>query len=267
MALGRANKVQYLVVYAPRGGDWMCGELAQRGLRPSLHQSDDTATVVIDLRYDLDEMLARMSASRRRNIRTAASRGAAIRRGSDADLPIFNRLKDAHAARLGYDRRGEGYYAELWRALAPRGHVELFIAEYEGEPVSAVLAIPFGDTCYHMEWPWSGDHGSLRPNDLIEWETVGWAKSEGYRFSDLVGIGRSAAEAILAGEPRHPELHSADSFKLRFGGELILLPEAYDHVYNPVLRVAYRSIPRKMLPSVMRFVDRMRARLWGRRET
>jgi lipid II:glycine glycyltransferase (peptidoglycan interpeptide bridge formation enzyme) len=267
LALGRANKVQYLVVYAPSDGDWMCGELAQRGLRPSPHQIDYTATVRIDLQPELDELLARMRRATRRHLRSADKHVVAVRRGSEADLPIFNHLKDVHSARLGYTRRAEGYYTELWRALAPRGHVELFIAEYEGEPVSAALSIPFGDTCYSLEQPWSGEHGNLRSNELLEWHMFRWAKSEGYRFFDLMGVQRSAAEAMLAGEGKPSNMLTAESFKLAFGGDLVLLPQGYDHIYNPVVRFTYRSIPRKAFPSVMRFADRVRLRAWGGRQT
>jgi lipid II:glycine glycyltransferase (peptidoglycan interpeptide bridge formation enzyme) len=270
LALGRANKVRYLLVYAPYGGDWMGSELAQRGLRPSLDMIDSnyTATVRIDLQPELDELLARMSRTTRRHLRSADKHVVAVRRGSEADLPIFNRLKDAHATRLGYARRAESYYMELWHALAPRGHVELFIAEYDGKPVSAALSIPFGDTCYGLERPWSGEHGNLRSNELIEWENIRCARSEGYRFFDLMGVERSAAEAMLAGEGRPSQLPTYDSFKLGFGGELIVLPEAYDHIYNPILRVAYRSIPRKVLPSVRVFAANWaHVRAWGRRQT
>jgi len=268
MALGRASKVRYLVVYAPRGGDWMSEELTRRGLRPTGQEFEYTATTCVDLRPDLDSILAGMKRKTRQHIRNATKKQAVtIRQGSEADLPIFSQLKDAHAARLGYSRRSEGYYEGLWRALAPRGHVVLFIAEHDGEPLSAQLAIPFGDTCYHMERPWSGTHSKLDPNELLEWEVMRWAKAEGHETTDHVGIARSAAEAMLAGEPNPPGLRTAEYFKLGFGGEVTLLPKGYDYVYSPVLRFAYRTVPRRALPSLMRFADRVRARVWGRRQS
>jgi peptidoglycan pentaglycine glycine transferase (the first glycine) len=177
-------------------------------------------------------------------------RCVAGRRGSEADLPIFNRLKDLHSARLGYARRSEAYYTELWKAFKVRGHVELFIAEYSGEPVSALLAITHGDTCGHMEWPWSGEHGDLKPNELLQWEVIKWAKSEGYRVSDWQGIDVPVAEAVLSGRevPDDPR-YSASQFKLRFGGQVVLDSPSYDYVYNPVLRLAYRCVPVRVMRS------------------
>jgi peptidoglycan pentaglycine glycine transferase (the first glycine) len=270
MAMGRRSRVRCLVVHAPRGSDWMGRELRLRGLRPSAFEFDYTATVCVDLQPNLDEILGQMRKHTRQRIRTAAKKGqVTIRRGSEADLSIFSRVKDVHATRLGYDRKSEDYYAELWRALAPRDHVALFIAEYEDEPISVQLCVPFGDTCYEIEHAWSGEHGKLGPNELLEWEIIRWAKSKGLRIVDQVGFQRSAAEAMLAGEETPSQLRSADCFKLAFSHHLELLPEGYDYLYNPVLRLAYRSIPRKMLTStsMSSLVRRLRMRAQGRRAT
>jgi len=252
MALGKARGVQYLVVQPPRGCDWMRTELARLGFRYGAFDIDHTSTILLDMSPSLAEIRASMKKSTRKHLREGEREGVTVRRGSVADLPIFNRLKDIHSARLGYARREEGYYEELWRALAPRGHVELFIAEYEGTPVSAQLAIPFGDTCRHMERPWSGEYGDFRPNELLEWEVIKWAKSEGYRYTDLEGIEPSLAEAILCGRgvPDDPK-YSASRFKLKIvpPGQIIVDPPSFDHVYNPVLRFAYRCVPNKVMRS------------------
>lgn len=263
MAMGETRGVQYLVVQPPRGSDWMRVELGRIGFRYGAFDIDITATVRIDLQPDLAELRAGMSKKCREHVRLAERRGVTVRRGSESDLAIFNRLKDVQSARLGYARREDGYYNELWHALAPRGHIGLFIAEYEGEPVAAQLVIPFGDTCHHMERPWSGEHGKLKPNELLKWEVIKWAKSEGYRFADLEGIEPPVAEAILSGEgiPDDPR-YSASRFKLKFGGQVILDPPSFDYVYNPVLRFAYRCIPNRVMRAAW-----MRRLLFTFRET
>lgn len=263
MAMGKARNVQYLVVQPPRGGDWMCPRLTALGFRYGAFDIDITATVLIDTTPDLDDLFAGMSRKCREHVKLAERRGVTVRRGSEADLPIFNHLKDIQSTRLGYARREDDYYSELWRALAPRGHIELFIAEYVGQPVSAQLTIPFGGTCHHMERPWSGAHGNAKPNELLKWEVIKWAKSESYQFTDLEGIEPPVAEAILSGEgiPDGPE-YSASRFKLKFGGQVIIDPPSFDYVYNPALRVAYQCVPVKVMRS-----DWMRRLLFKFRET
>jgi lipid II:glycine glycyltransferase (peptidoglycan interpeptide bridge formation enzyme) len=265
MAVGRAGKVRYLAVQPPRDRGLVSAELARFGFRRGILDYlyiYFTAGVVLDLRAGTDELLAKMSKKRRQNIRSAERRGTTIRRGSEADLHVFSRLKDAHAARLGYARREEDYYEGLWRALAPRGHIALFIAEYEGEPVSAQLAIPFGDTSYHIERPWSGAHEELRTSELVEWEAIKWAKSEGYRFIDLGGIDTPVAEAVLSGkeDPRNSR-YGASLFKLRWGGRVVANPAFLDYIYNPVLRLGYRCIPRAVVRSA--WTERLVKRLKG----
>jgi len=261
LALSKANHVKYLVVHAPPRCDWLSDELEQRGFGLSPFEVDYTATACIDLQLDLDALLARMKRKARQYVRHAVDTNElTIRRGSAADLVAYNRLKDVHAARLGYERHDDSYYEGLWCSLAPSRRVELFLTEYEGELVSALLAIPFGDTYYQIERPWSGKHGDLRPNDLLEWEVIKWAKSEGYRYIDLGGINRSSAETMLSGEKGATRLTGWESFTLSLGGELMLLPECYDYAFNPILRFVYRRIPSS---AMVWFADLLRRRAWG----
>ena len=265
LAMGKTRNVQYLVVQPPRGGDWMREELAARGFRYGAFDIDHTSTVLIDMGPENDDLLATMKKNTRKHIKEAERSGLTVRRGSEADLPIFASLKAVHSARLGYPPRESDYYEELWKALAPRGHIELFIAEYDGEPVSAQLAIPFGDTCRHMERLWSGEHSHTRPNERVKWETMKWAKSEGYRYTDLEGIEPQLADMVLSGLPVPDDsIYSASRFKLKFvpPGEVVIDPPSFDYVYNPLLRFAYRCIPNRLMRST-----RMRKLLFKFRET
>jgi hypothetical protein len=60
---------------------------------------------------------------------------------------------------------------------------------------------------------------------------------------DFSSIDSRAAAALSEGRPLPDELRKTTTFfKLGFGGELVVLPSTYDLVFNPVLRLAYRSI-------------------------
>jgi len=250
MAMGRELDVQYLVVQPPRTGEWMCSKLSALGFRPGPFDIDVTATTRIDLSRGIDGLFAAASDSCREYVTLAQKSGITVRRGSITDLPIFNDLKDVHSARLGYTRRKPGYYEELWRSLADRGHIELFIAEREARPVSALLVVPFGGDCYHMERVWSGEHGDLGANELLEWEVVKWAKSQSYCFSDLDGIERAVAAAILSGGAVSDDPRFSESlFKLQFGGQVIVDPPSFHYFFNPLLRFVYRFIPKGVMRS------------------
>lgn len=263
LAMGKSLGVGYLVVQPPPGAHWMTGELQRRDFRHGAFDIDMTSTVRIELRADLEELLARMSRKRRQHLRSALDPGITVRWGTEDDLPIFSRLKDIQSARLGYARRSPDYYEVLWRAMAPRGHIGLLVAEYEGEPVVAQLVIPFGEVCRHMERVWSGAHPELRLSERIEWEDIKWAKSQGYRFTDFEGIEPELANAILRGEGvGNDQKYSASVFKLRFGGDIVIDPPSFDYVYNPLLRFAYHRIPVRLMRS-----QRVRRLLFKFRET
>lgn len=125
MATGKANGAAYLGVHAPRGCDRMGNELMLRGLRPNVYEFDYTASVYVDLRPNLDEILARMRRTTGRHPRTPDKSGVTVRRGSEADLPIFNRLKDTHAARLGHALRRRLLRGVVARARAARTYRSL----------------------------------------------------------------------------------------------------------------------------------------------
>ncbi len=235
--------VGYFAIQPPRGADWMCEWLPELGFSHSTIDLDHAA-VVMDLSPSHEELLARMDAGRRRNIRTAEKHGVVVRRGSEADLAIFDRLKIPHAARIGYTPREPAYHASLYRAFDSRGHIALFIAECDGEPVSSTLTILFGDTCRDIERVWNGEHARSKPNDALVWEVMKWAKSEGYAFCDEGWVPQAFAEAVLAGqEPADDPKVAHSQFKLRFGGRVVIDPPGFDYVCNPVLRSVYRRVP------------------------
>lgn len=242
-----AYNVRYLAVRPPDADADLAAALSAAGFRRGM--LDDLhiyyrASVVLDLAPDIDRLRAGMSKNRQRNIRRAERDGVTIRKGTAEDLPVFERLRLVHAARLGFEPRDAEYYAELWRSLSSRGHIHLFVAEYEGEAVTIQLAISFGDTCHHVERPWSGAHPRIAARELVEWAAIRWAKSASLGFSDLGNVDPSVVEAILEGrEDRADPEHGATEYKLKWGGRVVEGPPFLDRVYNPVARSVYRNIP------------------------
>ena len=132
-----------------------------------------------------------------------------------------------------------------------------------GEAVSAQLVIGFGDTVTAKTSGWSGRHSSLGPNQVLEWTTVQWAKSRGYRFYDLEGINVEAAKTLLCdGTLSDAAKQSWFYYKLQYGGQVTLLPNAYIYVANPALRGIFnRVFPRLEQCTVMNtLLHRLRMR-------
>ena len=265
-ALRRMAKEQgilYLLVQPPVKGDVVEACLPQEGFHQTGIEIAPTATTRVDLRPDLDSILARMRKKTRYGIRRSTAAGITVRLGSREDLPAFHRLLSATAQRQGFTPFPLSYFIHMWDILHPRGQLQLFLAEYQGEPVSAHVAVTFGDTLLSKQGGWSGEHGKHRPNEALEWGTIQWAKAAGYRYFDMEGIDPAAARAILEGRPLPPALRQTPtSYKLGYGGEVVMFPPAYGYISNSVLRwiyaAAFSGIARS--PLMQQALDRLRVR-------
>lgn len=237
------RSVRVLIVQPASDGESLAEQLPDWGFRPCPIETAPTATVLVNLESDLDTILARMRKGMRNGIRRSLRRGISVREGTADDLPTFHRLLEATSRRRGFSPYELDYFFQMWRVLGPHGHIQLFLSEYEGETVSAQLVIPFGDTVVAKQIGWSGRHGSLKPNEGLDWATLQWAKSQGYYYYDLGGIEPEAARTILNGQPIPKSFaKTPTAYKLRLGGAVHLFPANFCYIPNPILRSAYHQV-------------------------
>ena len=84
--------------------------------------------------------------------------------------------------------------------------------------------------------------GQWHPNELLQDESLEWAKANEYRVCDFCSLSRGAAERILGGEPATSlTLSARDEYNRRFGGRPKLLPRALVLMPNRFLRWLYRQ--------------------------
>jgi lipid II:glycine glycyltransferase (peptidoglycan interpeptide bridge formation enzyme) len=166
-----------------------------------------------------------------------------VREGGADDLDTYHRLLRQTATRQGFAPFPRSYFEHMWEVLTPGGHIRLTFAECDGEVLAGQLAIVFGDTVVNKLSVWSGRGGNRRPNEALQWSTIRWAHDHGYRTYDLEGLKLSAARAIIAGE-RLPDSaeQSVSSYKLGFGGAVVIMPPARVYVTNPALRLGFRQV-------------------------
>jgi lipid II:glycine glycyltransferase (peptidoglycan interpeptide bridge formation enzyme) len=244
--VARDLRIRYLTVQPPGVGESVPGYLAARGYMPSSTEVAPRATVIVDVTPELDRILAAMAAKTRYNVRLSGRKSVTVREGGFEDLHTYHRLLRATAARRGFTAQPKDYFETMWRVLAPRGHIRLAFAEHDGEVLSGQIAVAFGDTVVNKLSVWSGQAGNRRPNEALQWSTITWAHAHGFRHYDLEGLKLQAAQSLARGErlPATAE-QSVTSFKLGFGGEVVLMPGAHVYVPNRALRWAFtRAYPR-----------------------
>jgi peptidoglycan pentaglycine glycine transferase (the first glycine) len=242
--LCRRRRIRYLVIELPDNGHAIEPQLMKMGFLRDARLKADRATTVIDLTPELDDILAKMTKNNRRFIRHGERKGVKVREGSEKDIGLFFRMMVETCNRQGEKPNPpeDKFFYEIWRVLGSCGQAKLFLAEYADTIVAGLFCIPFGKVVRAWKLGWSGEYGQVRPNQVMFWESIKWAKDAGYKYYDFVGINRKAAEMILEGK-HFSDVAKRDSFfKLMFGGEVRLLPDVYTYIYNPILRVSYRNI-------------------------
>jgi lipid II:glycine glycyltransferase (peptidoglycan interpeptide bridge formation enzyme) len=242
----RAERIPFLKVQPAQGAEDLARRLVERGAQPSVVPVTSMATFRTDLRPDPEDILARMNKSRRRDIRRAERRGVTVRVGTEADLPTFYCLKKIHAEQRGYSPSPKDYDHDLSSILGD--HFHFFLAEYEGQVVTAVSHIAFGDVVFAYHMGDIGLHKTLNALSLVLWKAMLWSKECGCAWYDIGGIAMPVARAMMDNEPLPDDSASGRAlFKKSFGGQLALRPSAYD-----VSFVWPRWFTVRMVPALMK---------------
>ena len=217
--------------------------MAEHGFRPSWLELAPTATILLDLTQDTDQILGQMKRQTRQKVRRSEREGMTTREGTEVDLPVFYQLYLATSQRQRFTPYPEEYFSRMWQVFSKQGLISLMIAEYQSAPVSALLLVAFGDTVIPKILGWSGQHAKCRPNDAVFWAAIQWAKTHGYRCFDMEGINREGAELTLSGQSLPEALrHTPDFFKLGYGGSVTLFPQSYYFVPSRLWRWPYHKI-------------------------
>ncbi len=236
--------------------------LKSHGFRRSRNSNQPPCTLIIDLTPDVETILANMRKSTRHNIRRSQRQGVSIREGEKSDLPTFFRLLQHTAKRAGFPVRSFDYYREEWETLSRAGRVKLLLAMYQDDVLAVSMEAAFGGKAASLHSGSFETYHHLKPNDLLIWEYLKWAKAQGCKSYDLWGIPDEVGELVTAGQPipedRQEGLWGVYHFKRGFGGQIVYYTGAYDYVYvKPVY--AWATTIMSWLDStgaLTRFVDR-----------
>jgi lipid II:glycine glycyltransferase (peptidoglycan interpeptide bridge formation enzyme) len=201
--------------------------LSRRGWHFSAEQIQFRNTIVMDVGAEEAELLARMKAKWRYNIRLAGRREVVVRTGSTSDLAEFYRMYAQTARRDGFLIRPAAYYLDLWHHFLAASQAELLLAEVEGQPVAGLILFYFGQKAWYMYGASTGQHRNLMPNHLLQWQAICRAKSLGCQTYDMWG----APESF---EPSD-RMWGVYRFKRGFGGRVVQGLGAFDYPVQPAL--------------------------------
>jgi lipid II:glycine glycyltransferase (peptidoglycan interpeptide bridge formation enzyme) len=204
------------------------------GFQPSPHSIQPPRTILVDLCGDEEQVLARMKQKTRYNIRLAHKKGVVVR--PDGDLELFSLLMAETAERDRFGAHNLDYYRTVYELFHPRGECELLLAEFEGEPLAALMAFARGRRAWYFYGASVDTHRDRMPTYLLQWEAMRWARAQGCQVYDLWGVPDADEETLEAHfTERSRGLWGVYRFKRGFGGQLRRAAGPWDRIYQPVL--------------------------------
>lgn len=188
---------------------------------------------MLDIRPDLETLRGGMKTSSRYNI-NRGQRKLHIRVGQGPeDRAHFYRIYTATAKRDNFFIHPQSHYDEMFDIFEAKGRGRLWLAEYQGTPIAAQVAMTCGKVTTSMFSASSNEHREQRPNHLLQWTAIQWAKEHGSETYDF----RAIAEVL----EQDQELYGLFTYKSGYGGYSWLSLVTHDYPYNAALYWAYRQ--------------------------
>lgn len=118
-------------------------------------------------------LLQNMHSKWRYNIKLAGRKGVKIRPAeSKNDLRVFYSILEETAIRDKFLIRGYEYFEWIWDYMVEGGYAQVFLAEYQGQVISAALAMVLGKKAWYLYGASSNEHRNVMANYLIQWEII-----------------------------------------------------------------------------------------------
>ncbi len=221
----------------------LAADLETHGFQPSPQTVQPRRTLVVDLRGEESDVLGRMHQKTRYNIRVAARNGVSIRAWDD--LKAFGQMMRQTADRDGFGAHHPDYYATAFELFHPNGACELLLAEYDGQPLAALMVFSHGRRAWYLYGASRDVERQRMPTYLLQWEAMRWARARGCTLYDLWGVPDADLSELERGfRDRKDGLWGVYRFKRGFGGELVRSIGAWDRVYRPAAYRAYQLLAR-----------------------
>ncbi|PWH19175.1 MAG: hypothetical protein DDG59_03980 [Anaerolineae bacterium] len=209
------------------------------GFEISSHAIQPLRTILIDIKAEETEILARMKQKTRYNIRLAERKGVVVRAAKDIDL--FYQMMQTTGHRDGFAVHSYAYYEKVYRSFSELGQSELLIAYYRDTPIAGLMVFCQGERAFYFYGASRDEHREVMAPYLLQWNAILWAKKRGCTLYDLWGVpDYDEAELEQHFEQRKGGLWGVYRFKRGFGGRVVRYAGPYDFVNSRWLYWLYR---------------------------
>lgn len=184
----------------------------------------------LDLRgKDKDTIFSEFQSKTRYNVRLATKKGVEIKEGTREDLKIFHDIMVETGKRDNFLIRSLSYFEKMYDELAPNGHMKVLMAYHEGQAISGIIPIIYGNKTWYLYGASSNNKRNLMPNYLLQWTMIQEAIDRGDDMYDFRGVSGVVDE-------NHPQ-YGLYRFKKGFNARFV---EFIGEVYLPYKPLKYK---------------------------
>lgn len=191
---------------------------------------------VIDLSLSEADLLARMKAKTRYNLRVAEKHGVeVVEDNSDAAFDDYLRLLSETTQRQKFFAHTKTYHQTMWQNMRRAGIAHLLKATYQGKTLVAWILFLYKNRLFYPYGASSREHREVMASNLVMWRAIQLGRSWGATSFDLWGaLGPDP-------DPKDP-WYGFHNFKLGYGGDLVEFVGSYDLVLQPRVYAVYKTV-------------------------
>ncbi|MBR6402384.1 MAG: peptidoglycan bridge formation glycyltransferase FemA/FemB family protein [Eubacterium sp.] len=203
----------------------------------------------LDLRgKDKDTIFSEFHQKTRYNTRLATKKGVEVKEGTRDDLKIFHNIMIETGKRDDFLARPLSYFEKMYDELVPGGHMKLLMAYHEGQPISGIIPIMYGNKTWYLYGASSNSKRNVMPNYLLQWTSIQEAIDAGHEMYDFRGVSGVVDE-------NHPQ-YGLYRFKKGFNARFV---EFIGEVYLPYKPFVYKMY--KFAEKTFRTIRGIKSRL------
>ncbi len=205
-------------------------EISSESKQKKSHSPQPETSLILDLKLPNEDLLAQMKRKGRYNISLAKKKDVIIEQAKNekekkAMTERFYTLLVETTQRDSFSGHNQEYYQKMLKNVKKS---QVFLATKDGVDLAGLIAVPSKDTMIYYYGASGNTHRDLMAPYLLQWETILFAKKEGLKFYDFLGIAPEGASSD------HP-WKGITSFKKKFGGEVIQYEVAKDIIHRPLM--------------------------------
>jgi hypothetical protein len=135
----------------------------------------------LKLEKDTDTLFAKLSPSKRRNIRKAQSQAVQILHRNDrAALDAYYRLHCRTRKRQGVPPQPYRFFNKIFEHVISKGQGQVLLALHQQEIIAGSIFFHFKDKALYKFGASDMSFQHLRANDLVMWEAIRWYAANAY---------------------------------------------------------------------------------------